>query len=239
MHIEVTESIEQARHVAGQKLDELLGKYEQQAILMLLSGGSAISVLDAVDVGYAGIHTSISMIDERLIESPSQQNYSQFTNTDLYEHLLAKGIVMISTKPQPGDTVESLAMRIERKFRTWRQEHPQGKIVSLLGVGADGHTAGILPYTHDEELFNALFEKQTQWVVGYTTADTSEYPNRVTVNLPFLRTQVDHSVVYAVGQEKTKALERVTAHDGKLHTTPARILQEMKDVTLVTNIDCM
>jgi len=43
-------------------------------------------------------------------------------------------------------------------------------------------------------------------------------------------------VVFMVGEEKRNALERVLAEEGMLAETPARIVREMRDATIFTDI---
>ena len=70
-------------------------------------------------------------------------------------------------------------------------------------------------------------------MVGYNaTKEKSEYAKRVTVTLPFLRREVDCGVAYATGSKKRKAVRRVSAKRGSLAKTPARVLREMKNITL-------
>ena len=60
----------------------------------------------------------------------------------------------------------------------------------------------------------------------------SEYVKRVTITLPFLRNEVDCSVVYATGSKKRRVVRLVSAKRGSLAKTPARVMLEMKNVTL-------
>jgi 6-phosphogluconolactonase/glucosamine-6-phosphate isomerase/deaminase len=63
------------------------------------------------------------------------------------------------------------------------------------------------------------------------------YPLRVTVTFPFLREIVDHAVVYAVGRNKRAALERVLLERKRIWEIPARIIHQMKDVTVFTDLE--
>ena len=69
----------------------------------------------------------------------------------------------------------------------------------------------------------------------YDAEDKTPIPLRVTATLPFLR-EVDGAIVYAVGDQKAEALQKVVAHEGTLFSTPARVLKQMKSVTLFTDI---
>jgi len=58
---------------------------------------------------------------------------------------------------------------------------------------------------------------------------------RTTVTFPFMK-GIDFPLVYIVGIEKTEALANTVAKEGGLYKTPARILQEMKDPIIFTDI---
>src|SRR3989344_5528375 len=62
------------------------------------------------------------------------------------------------------------------------------------------------------------------------------FPMRITVTLPFLRNIVDHSIVYAVGARKERILPRVLLEHGELWEFSARVIHEMKDVRVFTDI---
>ncbi len=119
----------------------------------------------------------------------------------------------------------------EKNLRDWR-----GRIVITLGIGPDGHTAGIMPFPEDPQKFQKLFDDPDHWVVSYDAAEKNAYPNRTTVTLPFLR-RVDHAVVFVCGKEKQRALEKTLAQKGSLPQTPARIIREMGKIDLFTDID--
>ena len=130
--------------------------------------------------------------------------------------------------------MEVFAKRFEEALGNWKEEHPGGRVVITQGVGQDGHTLGIMPYSKDPDTFQELFEGKS-WVRGYDAEGKNEYPVRVTITLPFLR-MVDHSVSYITGKEKKDALSFMLSAKGTLFETPARIVHEMKDVHIFTDI---
>jgi len=54
--------------------------------------------------------------------------------------------------------LEKLAHRYESSLFEWAKKHPEGKIIATMGIGFDGHTAGIMPYPENPETFARLFE---------------------------------------------------------------------------------
>ncbi len=55
--------------------------------------------------------------------------------------------------PGPGKPWTALAQRMEKNLRAWKNQNPQGKIIATLGIGADGHTAGIFPFADNSSTF--------------------------------------------------------------------------------------
>ena len=145
-----------------------------------------------------------------------------------------RGVLLIDTRIKENETQDDLAHRFEEGLKSWIETHANGVVIATMGVGKDGHTAGIMPYPENPALFRSLFEDEEKWVVAHDAGDKNPHSLRVTVTLPFLR-MVDHAVVYVVGEEKRATFERVLAENGALAETPARIIREMKDVRLFTD----
>ncbi|MDP2637203.1 MAG: 6-phosphogluconolactonase [bacterium] len=204
---------EEAKKSAGKKLNQLFLSHQHVPVLFLSSGGSALQLLDEIDVNTLPEDFAVGMLDERLEVELKDTNSEQFRAAPLYTMLQARHV--------PFAGLGNTSTR---------------KIIITQGVGVDGHTAGILPFPENSEVFHKLFESKDKPLVEYEAKGTSAYPHRATVTLPFLRERVDHSVVYMVGEEKRSALERILAKDGALHETPARIVREMRDATIFTDI---
>ena len=190
----------------------------REPILFLSSGGSALELLE-------GLHleekVTVSVLDERYSQDPTVNNFAQ-----LFGNI--HPTTFVDTRVKDNETLKQLAERFEKELRLWKEKNPSGKVVITQGVGSDGHTAGILPYPENPELFKKLFDTPSHWVTGYDS--------RVTVTLSFLRRIVDYALVYLVGEHKREALREILASEGTLWLTPGRIIQEMKNVKLFTDI---
>jgi len=214
-------------------LNVCLKGVKKNPVLLMVSGGSSLELLDGIEMRNVGKNITITALDERVSSDPAVNNFSQLVETEFYKEAERKGIDYIDTRLHRNISLRKFARKFERGLRAWRRKHPRGKIMCTQGIGEDGHTAGILPYPENPKKFQRLFEKQNQWVVGYrATKRKSEYVKRVTVTLPFLRKEVDCGVAYATGPRKRKAVRRVLAKRGSLAKTPARVLREMENVTL-------
>ena len=178
---------------------------------------------------------TVGVLDERFSEDPKVNNFTQLAETSFFQKAQEKGAYFIDTRVQPREDLEMLSKRFEDALLKWRQEHPGGRIVITQGMGPDGHTAGMMPHPKEKDIFKELFEGEN-WVRGYDAGDKNEYSLRVTTTMPFLR-MADHSVVYIVGKEKKDVLSRMLSEEGTLFETPARIIHEMKDVHIFTDIE--
>ena len=108
-----------------------------------------------------------------------------------------------------------------------------GKIIAILGMGPDGHTAGIFPMD-DTARFHGLFEGE-RLVVGYRGPAYAVCPERVTATLSLLR-HLDRAFVFFSGEEKRPVWERIARNDAPLHALPAGIVHGLRDVEIFTDL---
>tara|TARA_Y100000310_G_C20663347_1_gene806030 strand:- start:685 stop:1389 length:705 start_codon:yes stop_codon:yes gene_type:complete len=232
MEITRTKSKEEAVERAVSRLNKILDAHSHVPILFLASGGSSLALLERITVFPPKL--TVGVTDERFDEDPSVNNFVQLVETPFFEKAQDRGAYFIDTRVQPREELEVFAKRFESSLMNWQAEHPGGRIVITQGVGPDGHTAGIMPHPTERDVFQELFEGK-QLVQGYDAKEKNEYPLRVTITLPFLR-MVDHSIVYMTGREKKDALSRMLKAEVRLWETPARIIHEMKEVHVFTDI---
>lgn len=216
---------------AGEALTEQLLILREHPVLLLLSGGSAFRLLDYVDQMALGSNLTVGVLDERFSFDPQVNNFSQLSRTDFFTRALVCGVSVIDTHVKEGETRSAFAARVEHGIRSWTTAYPQGIVIVTMGVGEDGHTAGILPRVEESLFMNDA------WVTTYAVdSRVNQYTERVTVTYTFLRTVVDFAFVYVTGSSKKNALAAVFQNDGDIFNTPARILHDMKNVYLYT--DC-
>ncbi len=91
--------------------------------------------------------------------------------------------------------------------------------IALLGIGPDGHTAGIMP--HSQAVVSP------NYVYGYEWADFK----RITVT-PHVFSKLHTAVVYAMGDNKRHALEELQQDNSSVGSEPAQVLKEVEDVWL-------
>ncbi len=223
---------DEARMRAGEALETALREKKQRSIsvLLLLSGGSAFSLLENISPEVLDSHITVSVLDERFSKDESINNFAQLMKTSFYQLCYAAGVLFIDTRVKENETQNELAARYEQGLRVWAAEHINGVVIATMGIGADGHTAGIMPFFENPKLFQQLFLNTGNWAAAYDAGDENPYPLRITVTFPFLRERVAEVILLAVGKEKKQAVQRVLAKDGTFADTPARVAREMKNV---------
>jgi 6-phosphogluconolactonase/glucosamine-6-phosphate isomerase/deaminase len=222
--------------LAPKILSDLLGGRREKPTLLLLSGGSAFKVLDGLETENLSSNVTISVLDERFSQDQEISNFLILKKTEFFRKVESRGCKFFSTVPEDGETPETLAERFAHQMKDWRTENPDGKIIITQGMGEDGHTAGIMPYPEDPELFQKLFIEGTNWVAGYDAGNKNQYPLRVTTRINFLREQVDTSIFYVTGESKKNILKKVLDGAGKINELPALVIHEMKDVRVFSDI---
>jgi 6-phosphogluconolactonase/glucosamine-6-phosphate isomerase/deaminase len=236
MEIIANTNTELLKKQAGEQLSKMLSSVSNSPTLLLLSGGSALEILPYVLLPENAHELTIMMLDERFSKQKEENNFFVFSKTDFYTRAREAGAVIINTESAEEKTVEALAKKMSDTLTNWKKNNPRGSVIATLGIGADGHTAGIMPYPENTALFETLFNDGNKWVVGYDASGKNSIPLRATVTLPFLKDEIDQGIAYVTGSSKHNALERAIADTGSLPETPARIFRDMKNLSLYTDM---
>lgn len=213
-----THSAAEPSKAAGERIGELLAEYKNVSVLLMFSGGSAFQVLDSINLDAINEDVTIAVIDERVGVEPQDSNTYLLQQTKWFKGAMNKGAKFLDIL---HDDILTNGIRI----------------IALLGIGGDGHTAGILPMPNDEDKFNKLFINTTDFTVKYEITDTdNKFKNRVTVTANFLKNHVDNAVVYAVGDSKCPVLKTL-GDNIQINKKPANIITKMQSVDIYT--DCV
>lgn len=248
---------EEAKYAAAESISMSLLELKKKdvPVLFLFSGGSALSVLDMIDSSCLGEHLTLAPVDERFDPTGEASNFSAFMATSFYGKAEAAGTHFIDTRVKEGQGRDDLVNEFETTLRKWMADfvtptessylvipsvveesrpHPHGKIIAILGMGPDGHTAGIFPDT-DENTFHDRFGSD-HLVVGYRAPEYAICPERVTTTLSFLEKNVDQAFAFLIGEEKYAAWERVLRNDEPIHRLPAGAFQMLRRVKVFTDL---
>ncbi len=109
-------------------------------------------------------------------------------------------------------------------------------VIALIGMGADGHSAGWLP-TRTEQDFKQLYTGEAgRFVIGYDAADTSsdnQHRQRLTISLRSV-SSVDAAFLYMAGDEKRQVLETAIAESLGWSQAPVLVWDQTETTALVT-----
>ncbi len=237
---------QEAEAAAGEALNLLLMDNAKYPILLMLSGGSALAMLDYISLSSLSENITISVLDERFTEDPQINNFSMLQKTDFYKEAFDAGCSFFGTLPRPKETAEDLAKRWGKNLREWIAEnHPPagsdgavgaggGKIFATIGMGADGHTAGIFPFADDGKQFDRLFSGDA-WITAYAAIGKNPYPERITATISFLK-QIDAAIGFVCGEQKKEKLVAVLKKQGKVNELPALLWHKIRKIQLATDI---
>ncbi len=215
---------------AGYALCDAIMRHKEHPILLMLSGGSAFEILAHVDIEALGPHITLSVLDERYSTDLHINNFSQLSLTDFFARATASGAQCILTEITE-ESSEEVAVQWEVSLRVWKSVHPDGVVLATMGIGPDGHTAGIFP-----RVPNVDFSGEPL-VVAYTVPEGAhQYSERITTTFTFLTEWVDEAIVYAVGEEKKDVLIKLEKGESSPEEMPANIFHEMHSVKLYTDI---
>lgn len=236
MNIYQNDDSQKVLEKAADALRSFLRDSRDEEILLLLSGGSSFELLPYLSEEYLSPHLTIGMLDERWERDPATNNFLQLERTVFYGKAKHAGASFISSVPEGGESVGTGAEKMENRWKQWRKNFQHGKVFITQGMGADGHTVGIMPFPEEAKRFEKLFLEPEKWCVGYDAGKKNPYPNRATATLSFLKNEVDASVALILGGGKKEALEDTLSDTGSFAQTPARIMLDMRNVRLFTNI---
>jgi 6-phosphogluconolactonase/glucosamine-6-phosphate isomerase/deaminase len=135
---------------AGQYIQEKLASHKDEYILLLVAGGSALAVLEAIDGTKLTSKVTIATTDDRFTHEAKGNNFAQLQQTNFYKDAREVGVQCISSKPQMSDTHESFTKRITLAFEDYFKIHSNSYTIGLFGIGEDGHTASIFPTSESE-----------------------------------------------------------------------------------------
>lgn len=224
----------EAEAAGGEALNRLLAENLNVPVLLLLSGGSALNILNYVNQKNLEETLTITMLDERFSQKPEANNFLQLQKLDFYSLALEKNVSFIGTLPRSGENADDLRARWEIALQKWREINPKGKMFATFGMGTDGHTAGIFPYPKDPQFFEATFENH-HWLASYTAAGKHKYETRVTATLPFFK-NIDEALMLVCGNQKRQAFEAFIKGKTQPHEIPALGIFQTKHYQIFTDI---
>lgn len=222
-----------------QDLVPYIARYKKNKLLLFYSGGSVLELFPLlyaalIKEGLTQLDAWFAPIDERFDESAS--NFQAFAALDCFRGFEHMGIRFLDVLSH-GHSLEDCAYWFSEWVRveTDQVHIADGKVISLFGMGADGHTAGIFPFPENEAFFKGEFIDTSRFAVGYDVGEKNPYTERITTTLPAFKT-IDRSFSYVLGANKKSALDRVLSQEGTYSETPARLWRELSEHSIYTDI---
>jgi len=226
---------DQLAREAGNTLNKKLEELKDVPTLLLLSGGSALSILDFLDPNLATEKLTISVFDDRFASDPKQNNFCLLKETDFFKKNVARGARHIDTSLSSGISLEDFGRQFETNIKNWLHSNPSGAIIATMGVGPDGHTGGMMPYPEDPHRFNELFESEAL-AVGYNALEKNPFSERITVTMTFIKKYLKSSIVYMSGENKRESLNKIIQGTETLAAAPCGIIKEIPEAQIFTDI---
>ena len=202
---------DQVAQLISQKLMSLLIKHSR--ILFLVPGGSAAPVaalaLSSLPLE-ARSRISVLLTDERY-GVPGHPE----ANSNHYFDLAGGSFIPVLDGSSLEETVNNYEKNLQQEFSQTSYR------LGLFGLGADGHTAGILP--------GSPVIKSERLVASQLTPTFL----RVTVT-PFAISQLDEALIFAHGEEKWSVIKQLFS-DLEVVVQPAQVLTKLKQLTIFSD----
>ena len=187
---------------------------QDRNVLWLISGGSnvssAVSVMKSIPSNLQ-MQLTIMLVDERFgAVAHDDSNFQQLINAgfDAGDSILLNILEPSLSLQETDERFRSIAGQAFEETDV---------VIALLGIGPDGHLAGILPNS-------PASGELRKYVVCY---DSDPY-QRITLTFPALR-KVKAAYIYAYGQSKLQALEKLKSENISPEIQPAQILKELDE----------
>jgi 6-phosphogluconolactonase len=224
-----------AEYTCSRLLAALDGK---SSVFLLLSAGSwvkiyssMVPILPTLDM----TKLTFGLVDERCVpKGHVDSNEQQISETKLIRKFVDHGATFIPTiqdiQIDPSINAESIDSLFKQILS--KKIH----FILTLGLGSDGHTAGILP-SSTPNVFSSRFNDQKLFVYYQTIPEDTSNPHRKRFTIsPTCIEKADEIIIFASGTEKKPIIDRLAHSADPIHAFPAGILRAITDkVTIYTD----
>lgn len=202
--VQIFETVAELQHAAAQVVaEQLRAAGERREMHLALSGGSTPKHLHELLAGEQGIvwpRVHVYFGDERTVPPGHEQsNYRMARDTLLTRVPIPIGnIHRMRGELDPRTAADIYEREMAASFGVEPPRFPQLD-VTILGVGADGHTASLFPGTR-------ALEEREHWVVANEVPQQRTW--RITLTYPVLNSAC-LTLFLVTGSEKADAVRRV------------------------------
>ena len=195
---------------ANTSVAEILGKYSDFKTALCLSGGTTPKKLYEHFTSQKTLKAgAVGQVDERFgKQNHKKSNELMIQATGLLKYFENNNIRFYPIL-QSGVNIEDTALQYDEALRFILKYFP--KSVGILGIGKDGHTAGIpaqnqkskIKNQKSDEIVRRMIEDQSSLVSYY---ELEGYGPRITLNFHAL-SMMDLIIILVLGREKREALK--------------------------------
>lgn len=190
-------------------------------VLWLVTGGSNIAVAADIFKRLPEKHLpklSVLLTDERFgTVGHADSNYQQLQEAG-FDFSAVTSVSILNN----ASSLDEARDRFEQSLNKFFAE--TDIIIGQFGMGADGHTAGILPNS-------SATDDTTKLAVAYVAADYT----RITMTFSAIK-MVDKIYLVVFGQDKLEALKNLQEKTLSLATQPAQIFRQTKEAYIISNM---
>ncbi|HUD10043.1 MAG TPA: 6-phosphogluconolactonase [Candidatus Saccharimonadales bacterium] len=214
----INSSADGTHTIIKQALETALVK--KQRVLWVITGGSGIKIVVKVMSEIsdeASKQLAVLLGDERF----GPVNHKDSNLRQLYEagfdakHAIV--VPVLRPKTNLEETVKRYGEAAETAFTA------AGTVIAQLGMGADGHIAGVLPESPATKL-------SKQWTVGYKAKDFT----RLTLT-PFALQRANQIYVAAFGKAKRTALSNLRDKQLSIAEQPAQLVKAVEKSYIIND----
>ncbi len=237
MNIIQCKNADEASKQAAKALEEAFDEYKDSNILFLSSGGSSLKILNNINPEVLTEKLIVTVLDTRLEVDLKDENYEQLAKTEFYKKAAEKGVQFLDSSAFQTLSLSEAGKNFDTLLKNWLANHQAAKIVATIGMGVDGHIAGIMPFPDDKKSFDSLFVDTNNLAVAYDVPSGGKFPKRLTVTYPFL-SKIDRVVSYITGDDKRpKLLELAGKNFFSNNQFPGIILRKLNKVSIFTDLE--
>lgn len=207
---------------AANKLQEFLAA--DLPTLFFSAGGSSLNILPELSDDLSWANITVTVLDERATDDYSNRNFSQLRRLEGFKKDKANKR-FINPLVDSASTPAIAGKKFSQAIREWLRNNPDGQVVATVGVGVDGHIAGMLPTS--ESTFADRFQGDSL-AVGYSDQGLkNKFKNRITTTEAFFTDVLDQAIVYAAGTAKCSILQQLVTEQASIHKRPAELLKRL------------
>jgi 6-phosphogluconolactonase/glucosamine-6-phosphate isomerase/deaminase len=212
-------SQETAEDFLFKEISSVVKKYDQ--LTWLISGGSNVNIAASVfkrldDVSLGKI--TIMLTDERYGKpGHADSNYTQLSKAGINFGKVKNYPVLSGNLDLQTTTSRYLSL-----INSILEE--SNFTIGQLGIGQDGHTAGILPHSPVAKL-------GSESVVSYDASDFQ----RITLSFDAIK-RLSSVLVFALGQGKQQAIKDLRGKELPLEVEPAQIFKQLTNVYIINDM---